>query len=653
LAEDVIGDLKEQFDYALEVKSPFRARLNYWYQVLHYMRPFAMKRSTSSNANYTSMYQSYFKTAFRGMRKNKLHAFINIAGLSVGLAVAIVIGLWIKDEISFERNFDNYASIGHVVQNVTNNGEVETWTNTPYPLADELRKNYGSDFKHVVVTGSMGYHLLAFETTKLTKVGGFSEPAFTEIFSFKMKRGSRDAIKDQSSVIISESAAKAFFGESDPMGKVMIIDDNMTVNVAGVYEDIPENSRFTGIQFIGSWELLYEHSQWMKTMSDPWRPNAFNTYVQLNDGATFKGASEKIKDAKLKKVSEALAKKKPALFLHPMSEWHLKSEFHDGKQSGGRIQYVWMFGIVGSFVLLMACINFMNLSTARSEKRARVVGIRKAVGSLSGQLISQFFSESILTTFFALLVALLLVQLTLPWFNTMAAKQMILPFGNPMLWIISLGLCIFIGIVAGSYPALYLSSIKSVSALKGAFKSGGAALPRKILVTVQFSVSVALIIGTIVVFLQIQYAQNRPIGYEANGLISVPINSPAMHTHFDAIKSELLSNGAIVEMAEAASPTTDTWSSSSQFDWDGKDPDLSVDFLTMSVSLDYGKTIHWQMAEGRDFSRDYASDSSGFIINESAAKYLELKNPVGTTIRWSSLPYTVVGVVKDMVIRSP
>lgn len=654
LLDEVTGDLQETYDLSRQTRSRFIARLMIWYEIVNYLRPFALRKTTSNYINPYPMYKSYFKTSLRGMIKNKLHTFINVTGLSVGMAVALIIALWISDELSYERNFTNYDRIGQVIQNVTNNGEIQTWTSVPYPLADELRKNYGSDFKHVVLSSGKYPNLLATETIKLNKTGLFAEPDFTKLFSLQMISGSEDAIKDPSSILLSASTAKAYFGDADPLEQMLTIDHKLSVKVAGVYTDIPANSSFSDLQFIAAWDLLYSGTDWIKNMSDPWRPNGFLIYVQLADNATFKDASVKIKDAKLKKVSEALAKKKPELFIHPMSEWHLYSEFKNGKQTGGRIQYVWLFGIVGAFVLLMACINFMNLSTARSEKRAKEVGIRKAIGSLRGQLVGQFFSESILTAFLSLVLALLIMQLALPFFNTIADKNVAMQWNNPLWWFIGLAFSLGIGVLAGSYPALYLSSIKSVTAIKGVYKAGRqASIPRKILVTLQFTVSVILIIGTVVVFLQIQHAKERPIGYNANGLVAVPIMSPEVHKHFDVIKSELIDNEAILNMAEAVSPLTEQWSSSSQFDWPGKDPDLSVDFPVYGISHSYGQTIGWEVTTGRDFSRDVLSDSTGIILNEAAVNYMGLKNPVGEQIKWMGKPHQVVGVIKDIVVRSP
>ena len=598
------------------------------------------------------MLKNYLLVAFRNLVKNKMHSFINVAGLSVGMAVAMLIGFWIWDELSFDKYNPNYDRIAQVKQHLNHNGEIQTWDNVPYPLAAELRKEFGNDFKQVVLTNPNN-NILSVDQKNVNAHGGFFEPAATELLALKMLKGNKDGLKDPSAILLSASEAKALFGDADPLNKVVKIDNKDVVKVTGVYEDLPLNSEFADLSFMAPWQLLY-NSGWVKNIQDPWRPNSFTVYVQLADHADLATVSEKIRDVKLKMVNKRLAAHKPQLFLHPMSKWHLYDEFRNGVNTGGRIQYVWMFGIIGVFVLLLACINFMNLSTARSEKRAKEVGIRKAIGSLRSQLIWQFFSESLLVVALAFILAVLWVQLSLPFFNGVAGKKMFIPWGSPLFWVAGIGFSLVTGLIAGCYPALYLSSFKPVKVLKGAFKVGRlAVVPRKVLVVLQFTISVMLIIGTLIVFRQIQFAKDRPVGYDRGGLVALPTGTEEIHKHFEAVKSELRGSGVITEMAESGSPTTGTWGSTSGIDWPGKDPNLASDLPTVNVSYDYGKTIDWKIREGRGFSRDFLTDSSAVVLNEAAVHFMGLQHPVGVTIKWDGAPFKVIGVVEDMIMNSP
>ncbi|MFB9842428.1 ABC transporter permease [Mucilaginibacter ginsenosidivorans] len=599
------------------------------------------------------MIRNYLKVAWRNLIKNKASSAINIGGLAVGMAVVILIGLWIWDELSFNKNFKNYDHIAQVLQNNTMNGEVGTGNSVPWPMGDALRKDFGSNFKHVTMARFPFGHILAFGDKKLTETGTYLEPEALDMFSVKMLQGTRAALNDQSSVILSASAAKAYFGNADPMDQVMKIDNRQIVKVTGIYEDFPDNSSFAGVNFISPWQL-YSNTDELTKQADTWRCNCYLAYVQTADNADVNKVSAKIRDIKHDKVNKIELKQKNEVFLDPMKNWHLYAEFKNGVHAGGRIQYVWLFGIIGGFVLLLACINFMNLSTARSEKRAKEVGIRKAVGSLRPQLIYQFLSESILATLFAFILAIILVQLALPFFNDIAGKKMSILWGNPLFWGLGIGFSLITGLISGSYPALYLSSFKPVKVLKGTFKVGPlAAIPRKVLVVMQFTVSVVLIIGTIVVFRQIQFAKDRPVGYSRNGLIAIPMATGDIHNKFDIVKNELVKSGAVAEIAESTSPTTGDYSTNSGFDWKGKDPALAVEFPNIDVSPGYGKTVGWQFIAGRDLSADYLTDSLAFVINETAAKFMGLKHPVGETIKWDGVPYHVIGVIRDMVSESP
>lgn len=599
------------------------------------------------------MIRNFFKTAWRNLLKGKLQSIINITGLSIGMAVAIIIGIWIYGELSFNKNFKNYDRIGQVIQNLTVNGQTDTWWRVPYPLAREMREHYGSDFKHVVMVVEMGEHQVTYSDKNLKQYGGYFERGIEEMLNLTMIRGEGNSLADPTSVLISASAAKAHFGDEDPINKMLQIDDMPVVKVKGVYKDLPKNSTFSELQFISTVDFHYNNSSWIKEMDDPWRPNNFRVFVTLNENSSFASASARIKDAKLKKVNEQLAKMKPELFVMPMSKWHLYSEFKNGVNTGGAIQYVWMFGIIGAFVLMLACINFINLSTARSEKRAKEVGIRKTLGSQRIQLIFQFFSESLLTVSFAFVLSLLLVQLGLPFFNEVAARELSISWREPGFWLMCTAFVLFTALVAGLYPAFYLSSFRPVKVLKGTFKvQRFAALPRKALVVLQFTVSVSLIICTSIVYRQIQFTKDRPVGYSRSQLIRIP-SSDALHEHFEVVKQELMQEGIISSMAESGSPTTSIWNASSRFTWAGKDPNRAVNFGNVTISYDYGKTIGWTLTRGRDFSRNFGTDTSALILNEAAVKYIGMKDPVGQTITWKDEPYTVIGVVADMIMESP
>ncbi|HVU98362.1 MAG TPA: FtsX-like permease family protein [Puia sp.] len=599
------------------------------------------------------MLKNYFKVALRNLTANKTHSLINVSGLAVGMAVALLIGFWIWDEVSYNRSIPQHDHIAQVMQNSVGNGTIFTGGNTPFPTADELRTRYGSDFSRVVIGSHINRHVLSIDNKVIIQSGGWWEPGMADLLGLKMVYGTHAALNAPEAILLSASVSKAYFGDTNPVGKTMHIDKDMLVRVSGVYQDLATNTAFADLHFIANWKLLY--NAWgLEHRPNPWRMNAFITLVALNDNVDIHAASARIKDAKLKHVQGSDALAHPQFWLHPMNKWRLYSDFKNGVSIAGNIKFVWLFGAIGVFVLLLACINFMNLSTARSEKRAREVGIRKAIGSLRHQLILQFLSESLFTSFIALVIAILLVSLLLPFFNEVASKKITMPLAQPFFWLATLGFTVFTGLIAGSYPALYLSSFRPVRVLKGVFKAGpAAAIPRRVLTVVQFSVSIVLIIGTIVVFHQIQYAQDRPLGYNHNGLVMIPMISDGIHDHLDAVRNDLIRAGAITAMTESESFTTNFGAGSSDFVWEGKDPALATNFSTSAVAYDYGKTIGWQLVQGRDFSHDYPTDTAAFIINEAAVRFMGLKNPIGHTIRWYNRPYHVVGVVKDIIVESP
>lgn len=660
LAEEVGGDLEERFHEVRAKHSPFRAKMNYWYEVVNYVRPFAIRKSTNYSSNQIAMLRNYFKISWRNLTKNLGYSLINIGGLAAGMTVAMLIGLWIYDELTFDKNFKNYDNIAQVMQSQTFNGRRGTQYAIPLPLAGELQKTYGSDFKYIVQSSWTGDHILSYGENKINKTGNFMDTAVAKMLSLEMVSGTHDAFREPNTILLSKSTAKALFGDRDAVNELMRIDNRLDVKVAGVFEDFPHNSSFNDVNFIGPWELYITSTPWMKQARDDeqWGNNSWQLYAQINENSDMATVSNRIKRAKLDRVPEEEKVFEASIHLHPLKDWHLRSNWENGVQTGGQIEYVWLFGIVGVFVLLLACINFMNLSTARSERRAKEVGIRKSVGSPRHQLIVQFLSESFLIVLIAFVFSLMITLLVLPAFNVLADKRIELPFSNIYFWGISAIFITITAILSGSYPALYLSSFQAVKVLKGTFRAGRfAALPRQVMVVLQFTVSVVLIIGTLIVYSQIQYSKNRPIGYDRNGLVMIELKSNDFEGKYDVMRNDLKNSGAVEEMAQSSSPLTGVWSNNGGWNWEGKDPDFQGEFGTIWITPEFGKVIEWEIAEGRDFSRELATDSLSIIVNESAVKFMNLEDPVGKVLQWGSdstaTKFTIIGVVKDLLMESP
>ncbi|WP_353721642.1 ABC transporter permease [Dyadobacter sp. 676] len=616
------------------------------------------------------MLKSYLKIIFRNLWKNKGYSAINIGGLAIGMGVAMLIGLWIYDELSFNRYFGNYGRIGQILQNRVEHGEKKTWFSLPVPYVEELKTHYAANFKRIVASTQTGENILTAGDTKLSCKGHFIEPEALEMFTVCMVKGSWAALHDQQGIVLSRSTAGSLFGKADPMNKIVKIDTDLNVKVTGIYEDFPQNTRFSDVQFMASWDYFLNKNRWMKDKK--WDNHAIWIFTELADNTDFETASRAIRLSELNVIRKMddmreEAGTRPEMWIHPMKDWHLYSDFRNGVAGEGAVKYVWMVGLIGFFVLLLACINFVNLSTARSEKRAREVGVRKAIGSMRMQLVGQFFSESLLVVVLSFVVALVGVALSLPWFNNLAAKQMVIPWANAYFWFCSAGFVLVTSVLAGSYPAIYLTSFQPVKVLKG---SGGSLrthfgrfgyTPRQVLVILQFTISVTLIICTGIVYKQIRFARERPVGYSRDGLLMIPMKTTDFYGKTDIIRTELKNTGVVEEVAESQSPITGVWSSNEGFSWKGMPEGLAETFATLTVSPEYAKTVGWEFVSGRNFSKDFASDTSGFIINESAARLLGVSDPVGMVVSWKSQwmtdniqkQFTVLGVVKDMVMESP
>ncbi|MBO0948399.1 ABC transporter permease [Fibrella forsythiae] len=651
-AEELAGDLDELFQQRIGEVGLRRARWRYVRDVFSLLRPSLLRREVTvyPKPTHTDMLRNYLTIAMRTLGRNKGYSAINIGGLAMGMTVAMLIGLWVYDELSFNKSFRHHDRIAQLWQFVTFDVEKSSYDVLPMPLADELRRNY-PDFDNVSLAVTRNVILATGDQT-FTQAGKYVEPGFASLFSLNLLSGTPSALADINSILLSESLAKTVFGSASPLDKLIRVDNKRDVKVAGVYQDFPANSAFNEVTFLAPWTLLVAIEEEAKRDQNQWDSNSYEIFAQLKPGADADLVSAKIKDIRMKRDNPPGYK--PEFFLHPISKWHLYHDFKDGVNTGGLITFVWLFGAIGVIVLLLACINFMNLSTARSEKRAKEVGIRKAVGSVRSQLIAQFFSESLLIAMLAFVLALAAAQLLLPLFNQVAEKRVTMLWGNPWFWLAGLGFSVLTGLIAGTYPALYLSSFQPVKVLKGKFRvSRFAAVPRRVLVGFQFTVSVMLIIGTIIVFRQIEHAKSRPVGYSRSGLIEIPMKTPELYGHYESMRNDLLETRAITEMAESSNSITVQYGGTTDISWEGKNPTTKPLVMSNFVSHDYGKTVGWQLMAGRDFSRAYSTDTASLILNKAAVELMGLKDPIGAPIKRGGRTYSVIGVVNDMIKEDP
>ncbi len=475
------------------------------------------------------------------------------------------------------------------------------------------------------------------------------------MFSFNILYGDQNPLHDPYSIVLTDETARILFNTTNAVGKIIKLDNAHDLKVTAIVTKQPKNSSIV-FDYLLPWKLQESIYPDTKNYVSDWGNNSWRTFVQLNNNANAESVNAKIKDVVLNHFAndKIMQASKPEIELFPMSKWRLYTDFENGKNVGGYIKYVRLFGILGLVVLLIACINFMNLSTARSSKRAKEIGIRKAVGSLRKQLIGQFLSESMLITIIAFLLSVVIVFFALPYFNKLTDKDMSLFISDPLFWSFIIAFTLLTGLIAGSYPALYLSSFNPVKVLKGKVNTGrGSALPRKILVVVQFASSVVLMIGTIIIYQQIQHGKDRPVGYEKNGLISVNYSSE-MNKNFDALQNELLATGMIYSVCKSNSPATENWCAQNGWEWKGSKPtDKNASINTIATEYDFTKTMGIKMIGGRDFSTDYSMDSTAVMLNQAAVKFMKLKNPVGETIKWNGQNRTIVGVIPDLQMESP
>ena len=591
------------------------------------------------------MIKNYFKIAWRNLFRNKGFSLTNLLGLTIGITCTILIFLWVHDELTYDKFHANYNSIYKVMATRDFNNQIFTDENMVLPLASALHEKL-PQIENAVVTTHRQWHILTYGDTKLKKWGYTVSERFFDMFSWKFFEGNpASALPDAYSIVLTRSAATALFGNAEPINKVIKVDNEYDAKVTAVIADVPVNSSFQ-FDFVNAFNYTNEYLK--RAMTD-WQNSSWNVFVQAKPGTNMQALEKGINEIKYQ--HDESDKKISTYFPFPMNKWRLYSDFKNGKNVGGMIEYVRLFTIIAIILLLIACVNFMNLSTARSEKRAKEVGVRKTLGSGKKQLILQFFSESMILSLVAFIISIGAVYLFLPSFNTLVNKHLSLPVTEPMFWLGGAVIILCTGIVAGSYPALYLSSFNPIRVLKGTFFAGKtAAVPRRILVVAQFATSILLISCTIIIYQQIQHIRNREIGYDPNNLIMIPATANSQK-NFTVIKQELLNTGLIKSVTRTMSPITDIWQRMPGPDYNGKPANQNIIFAGETADVDFTKTMGIKLLQGKDFSGT-PSDSTAMLLNKAAVEAIGLKDPVGMQMRYERT-FTVIGVTDNVIMGSP
>jgi putative ABC transport system permease protein len=588
------------------------------------------------------MFSNYLKTALRILRKNKGFSLLNLIGLSLGMACAVLILFWVYDEMSYNKFHRNYNNLYQVLENQTYEGKTYTFSALPGPFAPAIKVEL-PEVKYTSRSDWGSNVLFTLGEKSIYERGYHVDPDFLRMFSFDLKKGNPEILNDPTSLIITEEMAEKFFGKEDAVGKTLKVNNDKFLTVKGVVKTPPVNSSIK-FAWLTSFKPYEERNEWLRE----WGNNGIMSYVQLKQGSDPKRVNKKLYNFISSKDTTAIAKP----FLLSIDDWRLRSRFEEGKYAGGRIEYVRLFSIIALLIIIIACINFMNLATARSEQRAREVGVRKVMGAGRGMLVRQFMSESMVMAFVAMVVAALIVLAVLSPFNTLVEKEMKFSFSNPVICIGLPLLALTCGLLAGSYPSFYLSSFNPISIFRGmrAGRGSSAILIRKGLVITQFVISIVLIISTIIVYQQIQHVKSRQLGYNKDNIVLLALKGK-MSDRFDAIKNDLIATGRIRNAAMANSRVLELGSSSENFEWQGKDPSKSVLITTEWVSPEYISTMQMKLKSGRDFNENAAQDSTNVIINETFANIIGREDPVGEILKRDDRQLRIVGVVKDFLFN--
>lgn len=587
--------------------------------------------------------------AFRNLRKNVTFSVINISGLAVGLTCFILLALWVQNELSYDSFYANSNRLYVVYSRDSHAGNIACWAQTSSLLQPALQTDY-PDVKAATRFDANNTMLLKWKDKALVQTGTAADPGFLTMFGFTLLTGNyHTALNDPYSIVLTEQTAHRLFGKQEALNQVITLDNKETVKVTGVIKDLPENTMFNNFDFLLPFSMYKANGS--ESNFAFWGNYSFSTFVELKPGVSTEAFNQKIKLI----IPEKSGKKEDAeTFLYPLSQYRLNGNFENGKPAGGRIQIVSLFAIVAGLILLVACINFMNLSTARSEKRAREVGVRKAIGAGRFRLIRQFMSESLLITIIAFVIALVAAVLLLPAFNRLTEKSLSIDFSNVYWWAAALAIIAVTGLVAGSYPGFYLSAFNTINVLKGSTTNGKASsLPRRILVVFQFVFSITLIIAVIVVSQQIEHARNRPTGYNRKNIVTAGFN-PNTTRNYNIIRNQLLASGAVTSITATNHPITSARSNSWGLEWPGKPAKAKIVFDCMTADDSFAETFGLTLTQGRSISRsNYPGDTVACMLNETAVKVMGFKEPLGQIINKDYIHWKVVGVFKDFIWGSP
>ncbi len=590
------------------------------------------------------MLKNYFTIAWRNLLRNKAFSAINITGLAIGMAAVLLIGIWVQNELSFDQFHANKNSLYKIYNRNEAYGNIYTQDVTSGLVGKTLQK----DFPEVKNTARIYWsieRLFNYGDKSIKAKGNDVDKPFLTMFSFPLLKGDAShALDDVNNIVLTENLAKSLFGNDDPIGKVVKLDNQSSFKVTGVLKNLPSNTEF-------DFTYLVSLQANENNYGNNWSNNTYHTFVQLQPAVSIEQFNKKIEKEVIKYAPET----KADIFLYPVIKQHLYANFENGKPAGGRIDTVRLLLLIGALILLIACINFMNLSTAQSQKRAKEVGVRKVMGAGKSKLISQFLCESILIAFVAGILSLFLVQLSLPAFNQLINESLSVNFKNPYLWLYLTGFILLTGLLAGSYPAFFLSAFKPVTVLKGLKISANRTFnPRKILVVTQFTVAIILIITTIIVYREIQFVQTRDTGYNSTNLVEVLIEGD-IKKNYEIIKSELVSKNVVTSICKNSLGVTVDAAFSSGYSWQGSTKDdENINFSRVGADGDFIKTTGLTLLAGRDINlQTYPYDTASVMINEAAVKAMRLPNPIGKAINMGGTTRTVVGVIKDFIIGSP